>query len=147
MANSPQRNVSSHVLVVFRKNGVGQHHYYLDHRHQCYLLQTDNDDHSWLPPLPRLSSPTYWSVSSPVCLAPPPFPPCPSPLSVAMFKSSQFLSLFLLCLLSPSLSSVISSPPPPSSPSPPLPSPSHPSLSLSVPFANCLHIFLFVSLF
>ena len=52
MANSPQRNVSSHVLVVFRKNGVGQHHYYLYHRHQCYLLQTGNDEHSWLPPFP-----------------------------------------------------------------------------------------------
>ena len=52
MANSPQRNVSSHVLVVFRRKGVGQHHYYLDHRHQCYLLQTGNDEHSWLPPFP-----------------------------------------------------------------------------------------------
>ena len=145
MANSPQRNVSSHVLVVFRRKGVGQHRCYLYHRHQCYLLQTNNDEHSWLPPLPRLSPPTYWSVSSPVCLAPPPLPPCPSPLSVAMFKSSQFLSLFLLCLLSPSLSSVISSPPP--TPISPTPSLSHPPLSLSVPFANCLQSFLFVSLF
>ena len=146
MANSPQRNVSSHVLVVFRKKGVGQHHYYLDHRHQCHLLQTDNDEHSWLPPFPRLSSPTYSSVSSPVCLAPPPLPPRPSPLSVAMFQALSF-SLFLRCLLSPSLSSVISSPPPPQLPiSTPFPLPLTP-LSLSVPFANCLHSFLFVSLF
>ena len=118
MANSPQTNVSSHVLVVFRKKGVGQHHYYRYHHHQCYLLQTGNDEHSWLPPFPRLSSPTYWSVSSPVCLAPPPLPPCPS-LSVAIFQALNFSLFFVFFHPVSPLSS--RPPPPPPSPAPSLP--------------------------
>ena len=145
MANSPQRNVSSHVLVVFRKNGVGQHHYYLDHRHQCHLLQTGNDEHSWLPPFPvcrllliglfpRLC---VWllHLSLHVLL-----------LSLSRcFRLSVSLSFFVV-FFHP-VSPLSFRPPPPAPHLHPLPSLSHPSLSLSVPFANCLHSFLFVSLF
>ena len=140
MANSPQRNVSSHVLVVFRRKRVGQHHCYLYHRHQCYLLQTGNDEHSWLPPFsvcrllliglfPRLC---VWllHLSLHVLL-----------LSLSRsFRLSISLSFFFVFFhpVSP-----LSSRPPPHLPHPL--SPSHPPLSVS--FANCLHSFLFVSLF
>ena len=134
MANSPQRNVSSHVLVVFRKKGVGQHHYYLDHRHQCYLLQTDNDEHSWLPPFP-------------VCRL----------LLIGLFPrlcvwllhlSLHVLSLSRSFRLSISLSfffvffhpvSPLSSRPPPPPPHLPHPlSPSHPPLSVSTSLTVCI---------
>ena len=146
MADNLQRHgfaVNFHVLVCLQKV-AGQHHYYLYHRHQSYLLQTDNDKHSWLLPFPRLSSATYWSVSPSVWLSPPLLPPCPSPLSVALF-----LSLTLSLPLPPSLSLPLSvslfhaffllffHPVSPVPLSPALP-------PLSVPFTHCLHSFHFV---
>ena len=143
MANSPQKNVSSHVLVVFRKK-----------RGLVNITVT----------FTTVTSVIYYRRAMMNIAGFPHFPVCRL-LLIGLFPRLcvwlLHLSLHVLLLslsrsfrLSISLSfffvffhqvSPLSSRPPPS-PSPP------PSLSLSppslcVPFANCLRIFLFVSLF
>ena len=143
MANSPQKNVSSHVLVVFRKKWVGQHHYHLYHSHQCCLLQTDNDEHSWLPPSPSVVS--YLLVCFLACVSGSFTSPSMSFSSLCRdLSGSQFLSLSSLSSFTQSLFCHLAPfpPPPPISPTFCLPlTPLSLSVSLTVCIASSLSVY------